>query len=158
MNYHFFWGEEDPFSNFYPVKYYHPKHGHLMYNSEQDYMWHKAMFFGDIDIAEKIIQMTNPIHIKHAGRLVKGFEDTKWDKVKYEIMYEVCWLKFAVHKNLRQYILDTEDSFIVEASPYDRIWGIGYYKSDALEVPMSNWGKNLLGQVLMQVRRNLGGR
>ena len=158
MNYKFFWSGASPLSNFYLVDYYHDKLGHKLCCSEQDYMWHKAMFFGDTDLANKILMLKEPKHIKAAGQTVKGRDKDEWAKVKTTKMYDVVYRKFTATPELFQYLKDTGNEFLVEASPYDRVWGIGYNKYDALKVPVTEWGNNLLGHILMNLRSSFNGR
>jgi ribA/ribD-fused uncharacterized protein len=158
VNYKFFWSGDDILSNFYLIDYYHAKLGHKLCCSEQDYMWEKAMYFGDVDLANKILMLKDPKHIKAAGQTVKGMDKDEWSKVKTSKMYDVVFRKFTATPELLLYLKNTGDDILVEASPYDRVWGIGYNEYDALKVPISDWGSNLLGQVLMNLRRYLGGR
>jgi ribA/ribD-fused uncharacterized protein len=61
--------------------------------------------------------------------------------------------KFTQDSYSLQCLLDTEDSIIVEASPYDKVWGIGMKKDDPRATDPSQWdGQNLLGIVLMKAR------
>ena len=152
MNYKFFWSGASPLSNFYLVDYYHDKLGHKLCCSEQDYMWEKAMYFGDTDLANKILMLKEPKHIKAAGQTVKGMDKDEWAKVKTTKMLHVLRRKFSLI-DLQKYLLDTEYDILVEASPYDSEWGIGLDAKSAYTTPMSEWlGKNLLGKCLMLVR------
>ena len=71
------------------------------------------------------------------------------------IVTKGCLLKFSQNPNIKQYLLSTGDRILVEASPFDRIWGIGYIASNAVKVEKSKWGQNLLGKCLMKVREIL---
>lgn len=51
-------------------------------------------------------------------------------------------------------LLETGDRLLVEASPYDKIWGVGYSAANAA-ANEGNWGENLLGKALMRVRDRL---
>ena len=64
--------------------------------------------------------------------------------------------KFAQNATLRQALLDTVGTELVEASPFDRIWGIGLAATDARATDPSQWrGQNLLGKILTRVRDEL---
>lgn len=64
--------------------------------------------------------------------------------------------KFGQHTDLREYLLGTGDRVLVEASPLDRVWGIGLAADDERAVSPDQWrGLNLLGFALMQVRETL---
>ena len=70
-------------------------------------------------------------------------------------MYEGNVLKFQQNPELKQKLLDTGDKEFVEASPKDKIWGIGLGEKRARETAehrRTRWGLNLLGKVLGQVR------
>jgi len=157
QNFRFFWGKEDPESNFYPCLFRWKNQ--IVNCSEQAYMYEKALYFHDWDIAEKILLLTNPSIIKKAGKLVNNFDVQKWSLDKDFIMESICFEKFAQVSHLHNHLIKDTD-FLVEASPYDRYWGIGLSKSEALKVPVGHWpGKNRLGFVLMKVRdRLLNGR
>lgn len=51
-------------------------------------------------------------------------------------------------------LLATGERELVEASPMDRVWGIGYGEKKA-GLNRHRWGKNLLGKALMDVREQL---
>lgn len=151
----YFWGKEDMCSNFYPVTY-NSKNGQQYCCSEQEYMHKKALYFGDIGIAEKILLLTDPVYIKKAGRMVTNFNQSTWDNVKQDIMKEALTNKFKV-PFLRDYMLNTpRNTIFVEASPYDKEWGIGLSASQAKKVNQSDWpGKNLLGKLLTNLQESL---
>ena len=157
MTYRFFWGGDEPCSNFYPAKFTYK--GINFVCSEQAYMWEKALWFGDFDMASKILVLPTPGQHKKAGRLVKNFDDALWSLVKEEVMYMVVLEKFRQNEELKTGLLNTGDSILVEDSPYDAVWGIGMRRFDVGVTDPSNWkGKNLLGKVLMKVRDKLYGR
>jgi len=55
---------------------------------------------------------------------------------------------------LKAALLETGDRELVEASPRDKIWGIGFGAANASS-ERSRWGLNLLGQALMEARKRL---
>ena len=66
------------------------------------------------------------------------------------------WHKFSQNRELREFLLSTGDSVLVEASPYDAIWGIRLAASSPeAQDPMKWRGQNLLGFALMEVRDEL---
>lgn len=150
MKYKFFWN--GPFSNWHPAHFIYK--GHNFANSEQAFMWEKAMFFGDDITAKYMLQTTNPGEVKRLGRQVSGYDDAAWSKVRYKFMLDVCIEKFSQNPNLKTELLNNFN--FVEASPYDKIWGIGMMESDqGIEDP-NNWkGLNLLGEVLNEVHKIL---
>lgn len=145
----FFWGGE--FSNWFTC--YFNYEDHEFFNSEQAFMWKKAEFFGDEEMAELILHTQNPKQAKALGRKVRGFDAEKWAMVSYPIMIAVNAEKYNQNPRLREKLLATSDKTLVEASPYDKIWGIGLSEDDDRCLDEHQWqGMNLLGKALMQVR------
>jgi ribA/ribD-fused uncharacterized protein len=151
-NFVLFWG--GPFSNWYPSEFIH---GGVDYNcGEQFMMQKKALYFGDTETANLIMQETSPREQKALGRKVKNFDAAAWDTVCQDIVYEGLLEKFSQNPELKDVLLDTGDRIIVEASPYDTIWGIGLGEHDPRALDQSQWrGKNYLGNVIMRVRDEL---
>ena len=90
------------------------------------------------------------------GRKVKDFNIDIWEENARKIVTQGCFLKFTQNPKLLEILLDTKDDILVEASPYDKIWGIGLKEKDAINVDPSEWpGKNWLGECLMNVRTNV---
>jgi predicted NAD-dependent protein-ADP-ribosyltransferase YbiA (DUF1768 family) len=128
----FFWESDSPFSNWYPQSFDHE--GHRYNCSEQYMMYKKAMLFKDIDVAEMIMEQAHP------------------RKQKF-IMVPALVSKFTQDTYSLNCMLDTGDSIIVEASPYDKVWGIGMTQNDPRATDPTQWdGQNLLGVVLMKAR------
>ena len=119
-------------------------------------MYHKALLFDDQEIADAIALEPEPSKQKALGRKVKGFDQKKWTAKREKIVEEGNWWKFTQPKEgtLGSMLLGTGDRLLVEASPYDRIWGVGYGASNA-EENRGKWGENLLGKALMSVRDRL---
>ena len=87
---------------------------------------------------------------------MRGFDQKVWDKFKYAIVLLGNWHKFSQNRELREFLLSTGDSVLVEASPYDAIWGIRLpASSPEAQDPMKWRGQNLLGFALMEVRDEL---
>ena len=123
---------------------------------EQYMMAGKAELFGDQGIRAQILECSDPKQIKALGRKVRGFEQKVWDKFKYAIVLNGNWCKFSQNRDLREFLLSTGDSVLVEASPYDAIWGIRLSTSSPeAQDPMKWRGQNLLGFALMEVRDEL---
>lgn len=150
----FFWGKEDVFSNFY----YSPfKHQNQLFKwSEQAVMYRKAKLFGADKIAQQILRAQTQNECKQLGcsRQIP-FDEKVWTENREKIYFEVLLDKFSNPK-LKQVILDTGDKTLVEASPYDKIWGIGVDCNHPHATQPDKWkGLNLLGKVLMKVRDEL---
>lgn len=120
---------------------------------EQFMMAQKAELFGDKESLQQILECKDPRQIKALGQKVRSFDQTLWDKAKYSIVLNGNWCKFSQNRQLRDFLLSTGDSVLAEASPYDRIWGIGLSAdSPDAQNPLKWRGKNLLGFALMEVR------
>ncbi|MBU8861312.1 MULTISPECIES: NADAR family protein [unclassified Micromonospora] len=122
-------------------------------------MWHKATLFGDHAIAGRVLAAGHPHRAKALGRQVRGFDEATWAARRHEIVVAGSVAKFSQHEPLRRFLLGTGDRVLVEASPTDRIWGIGLTADDPRAADPSRWrGGNLLGFALMEARATLAGR
>lgn len=159
----FFWGHQPHlsgkitascFSQWWPASFVVDD---ISYRTAEHWMMaQKARLFNDNETFKKIILARSPNEAKTLGRQVKGFQDELWEKHRYQIVYDGSLQKFAQHPELRQYLISTRDQVLVEASPVDRIWGIGLTADDERAHNPILWrGLNLLGFVLMEVRDHL---
>jgi len=150
----FFWSSSSPFSNFYPSKFV--ENG-IEYNcSEQYFMAKKAERYKDYETLKKILNEKIPSKIKLYGRQVKNFDQKDWSLSSLQIMEQGNYLKFSQNSILKSMLRATGDKILVEASPKDKIWGIGLDENTALETPIDKWiGENKLGIALMNVRKKL---
>lgn len=147
----FFYSSSHPFSNWYMCPFVH--NGHEFNCGEQYMMYKKAMLFKDHDVADMIMQQGHPRNQKFLGREVRGFVKKVWDAKCKPIMVEGLTSKFMQDTYCLTTLLDTGDTTIVEASPTDKIWGIGMSEDDPRATNPKLWqGTNWLGDVLMQVR------
>lgn len=123
---------------------------------EQFMMFSKAKMFGDEETAKKVMETHDPRKQKALGREVQNYDDTSWAAKRLSIVTVGCREKFMQNPALLKALLDTEDTVLVEASPYDRVWGIGLGEDGPRSLDPANWqGSNLLGEVLMVVRKRL---
>ncbi len=121
--------------------------------AEQYMMAEKARMFRDEEMERCIMQAKQPKEMKAYGRAVQNFDKEKWDKSCYEIVKRGNMAKFSQNKELWEFLKNTKDRILVEASPRDRIWGIGMGKANPdAENPMKWKGKNLLGFAITEVR------
>ncbi len=150
--YVFFWN--GIYSQWYPTKMIID--GKEFNCCEQWMMYNKAMTFKDYGTAQDIMDAESPSQQKALGREVEGFDKNIWDSVCMSIVYRGNLAKFSQNEELKKELLSTDRKIIVEASPHDKIWGIGMGEFDeGIEDP-SNWkGLNLLGQAIMLVRNQL---
>ena len=121
--------------------------------TEQYMMAGKAKLFNDEEVFEEIMKCKDPKKIKSLGRKVKNFAEEKWNKAKIDIVFKGNYLKFTQNKDLKEFLLSTGNRIIVEASPYDAVWGIKMSENDEFVNNPLKWkGENLLGFILMEVR------
>jgi ribA/ribD-fused uncharacterized protein len=116
----------------------------------------KARLFGDGAALEAILDSQAPAEVKALGRSVRNFDDDAWAEARAEAVVRGNVAKFGEHPDLGAFLRATGDRVLVEASPRDRIWGIGLGAANpAARVP-SRWrGRNLLGFALMEARERL---
>ena len=149
-----FYGE---FSNFYKSYFKDLEENHYCC-VEQFFMYQKCRLFDSTNniLMQKIMNSTDPKHIKKLGRQVKNFDEDIWNEHKTKIMYDGLFLKFTQNEQLKKVLLNTGTKKIYEASPYDKIWGIGLNYHNTIKLnPTEYPGENLLGILLMELRENL---
>ncbi|WP_329569832.1 NADAR family protein [Streptomyces sp. NBC_01361] len=132
----------------------------------------KARLFGDAEAERRAVGAAHPSQAKKAGRLVRGFDEDVWARERFGIVVEGSVHKFAAHADLREFLLGTGErsemgvppaegwgSVLVEASPLDRVWGIGLAADAEAAGDPRRWrGPNLLGFALMAARERLADR
>ncbi|KAM0555743.1 hypothetical protein ACHAPJ_006136 [Fusarium lateritium] len=180
----YFWRETDPEIGYLSQWYYCPfrddKDENKTYKTAEHYMMHqKAILFKDEAIALEILKTAHPRKVKSLGRKIKNFDEKTWNKHRCGVVRRGNLLKFTraiteegfqkgtpsgsaaadgkhqpIEGSLLEMLLATGDRDLVEASPFDRIWGIGFKAADA-EAARGSWGENLLGKELMEVRKIL---
>lgn len=124
---------------------------------EQYMMAEKARLFNDQEILVKILEAKSPARQKKLGRQIKNFDKEIWNQVCRDIVYKGNYAKFTQNKSLMDSLEQTKGKLLVEASPYDCIWGIGLSIYDA-QSDSSKWkGTNWLGEAITKVRKDLFG-
>ncbi|WP_367131508.1 MULTISPECIES: NADAR family protein [Streptomyces] len=119
----------------------------------------KARLFGDAEAAAEAIAASHPKQAKDAGRKVRGFDEETWRRHRFGLVVEGSVHKFAQDAALSAYLLGTGNRVLVEASPLDRVWGIGLAADDERAADPARWqGDNLLGFALMEARQRLAER
>jgi hypothetical protein len=129
----------------------------IHYATAEHYMMaEKARLFDDRETLAKILDTANPGAAKALGREIRGFDDALWIKHRTSIVVRGNLAKFSQNAKLAEFLKNTGDRVLVEASPIDRIWGIGLAEDDPSASNPNTWkGLNLLGFALMQVRQQL---
>jgi ribA/ribD-fused uncharacterized protein len=119
----------------------------------------KARLFGDEESVPTILAARSPAEAKKLGRLVRGFDEERWQAACFELVVQGSTAKFGQDPALREYLLGTGNRVLVEASPLDRVWGIGLAGDDERATDPARWrGRNLLGFALMEARARLAPR
>ncbi|WAZ24448.1 NADAR family protein [Streptomyces cinnabarinus] len=118
----------------------------------------KARLFADPEAERQVLAAEHPSQAKNAGRSVRAFDEETWARERFDIVVEGSVHKFASNEALRTYLLGTGNRVLVEASPVDRVWGIGLAANDDGAMDPQRWrGPNLLGFALMEAREKLRG-
>ncbi len=163
LKYLFFWGHQPKkdgtigktcFSQWFERAF---EQDNIIYPTAEHWMMaEKARLFKDEVRLEKILTCRTAAEAKKLGRQVQGFEQATWEARREEIVIEGNLLKFGQHDDLWAFLDSTKARVLVEASPWDKIWGIGLAAdTEGVKYP-ENWqGLNLLGYALMEVRDRL---
>lgn len=150
------------FSNFYfnssftCYDYFNNKITRKYNSTEQYYHAQKALCFKDNIMFNKIMKTTEPKLQKSFGNKVSNYNEEIWNKHRFNIMFIGLYAKFTQIEIAKKKLLETNDMYLVEASPYDKLWGAGISeKSKKINDPSKYPGKNMLGILLMQLRDEL---
>lgn len=151
MKYTYFW--QGPFSNWYRSNF---ELDGIRFNTNEQYMMYKkAMLFNDTVTANAVLKSNNPKECKALGRKVSGFDNVWWQDNCIEIVFRGAHAKFSQNKKLYNMLMNTGDTMLVEASPFDKIWGIGLDEDQAKKTSPDDWpGTNWLGIVLTDLREH----
>lgn len=123
---------------------------------EQFMMAQKALVFGDHDSYKLIMASRDPKEMKALGRGIKNFDGLKWHKVRKPIVKMAVMAKFRQNGIIYERLKATIGTTLVEASPYDDIWGIKLGADDPRAQARETWlGLNLLGEILTEAREEL---
>ncbi len=123
------------------------------HTAEQYMMAQKAQLMGDPDTYQKILAAQEPKEYKSLGRNVQHFDPKLWDMAKYAVVLKGNLAKFSQNPAFREFLDSTGDSVIVEASPFDAIWGVKLRLGNPALLDPNQWqGQNLLGFALMETR------
>ena len=156
----FFWGHSNTlnqqvgkfcFSQWYELPF---KVDGIIYKTAEHWMMaNKALLFDDLQTYHKIIAVNSPAEAKELGRQVLGFDEMVWGGARYDIVVKGNIHKFNQHPLFAEFLINTKERVLVEASPIDKIWGIGLSKdAEQIDNPYFWSGLNLLGFALMEAR------
>jgi len=163
VKYLFFWGHRPSadgrvtascLSQWWPAPF--TVDGERFASAEHYMMWRKALLFDDFVTAGRILAAGHPKQAKTLGREVRGFDEGTWTAARFDIVVAASVAKFGQHPELGAFLLGTANRVLVEASPVDRVWGIGLAAGDERAGDPYLWqGLNLLGFALMRAREEL---
>lgn len=150
---------KDWLSNYQETDFDYPTHELPIFNftsTEQGFMYFKALYFGDYTKADEIYNtLHNPGLCRKLGREVEGYNDSVWSSIRYNLFEDLVYQKYLQDKTLQAKLLDPvfDGKLFVEASPIDKIWGIGMSENDPDILDPSKWkGLNYLGKIITDVR------
>ncbi len=159
----FFWGHQVPkdgsvgtscFSQWYTAPF--NVNGERYKTAEHFMMAEKARLFGDDAIRQRVLASRTPGEAKKLGREVAGFDEEVWRRERFEVVVQANVEKFRQNADLGEFLGRTGGRVLVEASPVDRIWGIGLAAGHEDAGRPDQWpGLNLLGFALMEARARL---
>jgi len=151
-DFHYFWGSV--FSQWAPSEF--EIDGVIYSHAEQYMMAKKALLFKDFNAHRAIMNTKDPKEQKLIGRTVSNFNPDVWNQHCRKFVYEANYAKFTQNPKMFDELMGTGTKEIVEASPEDKIWGIGLHSTNPLAWDKATWqGTNWLGQAIMQVRERL---
>lgn len=153
--YVFFWG--GIFSQWAEGEFYVPFLNQRVNCAEQAMMLAKAKIFKDDETFDKISREILPRNQKQLGREVKNFDPVVWDKMKFSLVKNINYCKYThpAHMQWKELLFLTHPYTLVEASPNDKIWGIGMDKQNPDLLKTEIWGQNLLGKAITAIRDQL---
>lgn len=129
----------------------------IEYNTAEQYMMaKKALLFGDYDSLREIMLEKQPAIQKAIGKKVRGFDKDKWERHCRKYVRDANYAKFTQNPKMLAEMLNDQDKEIVEASPEDKIWGIGLHETNPLAWERETWqGTNWLGIAIMEAREQI---
>lgn len=160
LDFIYFWGHTDRknqgigkfcFSQWYESEF---SFNDVLYKTAEHWMMaQKALLFNDQISFNRAINAASAKDAKTIGRGVKNYDEKIWKENRTEIVVQGNIHKFVQNPMLGDFLIKTGTKILVEASPYDSIWGIGLSADDIKARDVNTWkGLNLLGFALMEVR------
>jgi ribA/ribD-fused uncharacterized protein len=141
------------FSQWATCKFTDPDINKTFNCAEQAMMYYKAMTFQDGEAMRTVLSESNPSRQKAIGRTIRGYDDEIWNEVKFDIVTRNNLLKFTQNPGWKELLIFTDGYELVEASPYDKIWGVGLGEDNPDILDKSKWqGENLLGKAIIDAR------
>lgn len=181
QQFEFFWHTVSPFSQWHPSKFevkgitFSSAEQYMMYQKallfrdkniakkilllNEEYKAIETFLKGDISreeiLSSKVFKNewgAIQKEIKQLGREVKGYNESVWLRNRERIILEGNLAKFSQNQDLKDILLSKKEKVFVDASPYDKIYGIGLKEDDPRAKDPTQWlGLNLLGKTLNKV-------
>ncbi|XP_048255699.1 uncharacterized protein LOC124129589 isoform X2 [Haliotis rufescens] len=149
-----FFGNQSPFSQHHLATF--TIDGTTFNCAEQYVMYQKTVIFENKEMERKIMETSNPVQQERYGRQIPEFKFEVWNKHFIEVVDRATEVKFSQNPHLLEHLVATHPKLLVEASPSDRLWGIGRGQKDPLAWDKETWrGKNQLGYIITRVRDRL---
>lgn len=98
-------------------------------------------------IFDEIANAPTPTEAKKIGSNRENIPRNDWDEVKVKIMEEIVYAKFTQNQTCKEILMSTGDDILVEHTYNDTYWA---------DSGGNNRGKNMLGKVLMDIRKKIG--
>ena len=147
--------DESCLSQWYPSSFVD---GTIVYKTAEHYMMAEKAKLFDPSKIKIILEANTTKQVKSLGRSIKNFDEKIWQEKSLDIVNKGNYLKFSQNKDIKKYLLSTHNKILVEASPYDKIWGVGMdINNENIKNPLKWKGENKLGFALMEVRKMLLG-
>ena len=151
----YFWKPSNPRYGFLSNWSRHPiedEYGNSFPTCEHYFMYQKAKLFDDHETATEILEASHPGKARELGRKIKNYDDIVWKDQRIHVMRDALILKCKQHRDVKERLLSTGRRLLAEASPFDKVWGIGLSEEQALSRKQKWPGENLLGKTWMLVR------
>ena len=112
----------------------------------------KAELFGDDIARERILNSTDAQDSKEIAMDIANYSKAQWNAAAEEMCYEGIRQKYVQNPKLYNYLLDTGNKTIVEAT-YDETWGTGKPLGNVHCLNPAKWTSvGILGKILMRIR------
>ena len=93
---------------------------------------------------------------KQLSNLEKEIDEFDWQSKKFKLLDYLNYQKFKQNKELKEKLIQTNDSIIIACLGKDTTLGVGLNENDSAILDISNWkGQNILGKSLMRIRNDL---
>ena len=123
-----FYSKHSVLSNHHPCRF--TVNGESYSSMEQFLFIEIAELFGDQQLIQKISSEHDPVIIKRLAKTVKNFGKNIWRRDIGKILDDGLFEKFRENPELGAFLIATGDTIIVEASKYDKEYGIGLSLGD----------------------------